>query len=127
MSSAPQCTATTKQGTRCPNPARAGREFCFIHDPEAGAARARAHRRGGRARHTPHSDMPMPAARVDTDADCRALLAYGLAELLAMENSIARDRAIIAGAQTGAELLREGEFEQRLAALEARLATGGQA
>jgi hypothetical protein len=42
-------------------------------------------------------------------------------EALALDNSVAKVRAIVAVAQTGAKLLEVGEMEERLAAIESTL------
>lgn len=47
------------------------------------------------------------------------MLEIALTDTLALDNSVARARALIAIVQTGAKLLEVGEVEERLAALEA--------
>lgn len=119
-SKARACKARTASGKPCDAPASAS-GFCWIHDPARGAERAAARRAGGRARHTPHSDSPRPASDVRTVDDVRGLLSYALAECLEGDNSIARGRLLVAIAGAFLEAFKVGEFEQRLAALEAQL------
>ena len=68
-----RCTATTRDGTPCPNPAAADSPFCGFHGPEAAEGR----RRGGRNSHgggSPLSLVPPTAADLElaTEEDvCR--------------------------------------------------------
>jgi hypothetical protein len=48
----------------------------------------------------------------------RRLVEVAVIDVLGLENSIARGRALGSLAQTAAALLEKGEFEERLAALE---------
>jgi hypothetical protein len=122
MSQAPRCIAKTKRGVRCPNPAGASSDYCFSHDPARASARAAAHKRGGRARHTPHNpNAPALPADVRTLDDARAILAHVLAEALVMDNSIQRGRLLVSVATAALEFVKVGEIEVRLAAVEAAL------
>ena len=118
---AERCKAQKTNGQPCPNPARAS-GFCFAHDPAAGGQRAEARRRGGRHSHTRHSDAPMPPADVRSLDDVRALLGYALAECIMGDNSIPRGRLLVAIAAAYLEVIRTGEFESKLAAIEQALA-----
>jgi hypothetical protein len=115
---AERCKAEKVNGAPCPNPARAS-GYCFAHDPTAGAQRAEARRRGGRHSHARHSDAPRPPADVRSLDDVRAVLAYALGEALEADNSIPRGRLLVAIAAAYLEIVKVGELEQRLAALEA--------
>jgi hypothetical protein len=113
------CKAKTKNGTPCKmKPTADG--FCFNHSPTRAADRAAARRAGGLSRHTPHAgDTSRIPADVQTIADARGILNYTLAELLVMDNSIARARALLAAFDSFVKAFEIGELEARIAALEA--------
>lgn len=54
-------------------------------------------------------------------AGIRRYLEVGLIDLMSLENSVARDRAIFTGVLAAAKLLEVGELEERLEAVEAAL------
>lgn len=123
---AKHCKAPTRKGTPCPNAAGAS-GYCFTHDPAKVAERAAARRAGGQARNTPHSDAAKPPAQVRTLDQVLALLDYATAEAVVMENSVLRGRLLVQLAGAYTEAIKTGEFEQRLAAIEAVLKAGGRA
>lgn len=116
-----QCKAKTQSGQPCQMKPRKGKKFCFTHDPESRTAQAQARKRGGENRHTPHAgDVSTIPQQIGTMADAGKILDYTLAELLAMDNSIPRARALLALHDSFVRSFEIGELEQRLAALEAR-------
>lgn len=116
------CAATTKDGRPCPNNAGEG-GFCFTHDPAKAADRAAARRRGGKRRRVNHvADAGTVPAAVRDTGDVLRLLDYTLGEAVALENSVQRTRALTAMAAAYLDVFRVGELEQRLDALEQRLA-----
>ena len=114
-----RCKGTKGEGKYPCNAVPGASGYCFMHDPDRGAERAAARRRGGRGRHTPHSDAALPSTEIRTLDDVRGLLGYALAEALVGDNSIQRTRALVAIAGAFVEAIKVGELEQRLAALEA--------
>jgi len=114
-----QCAAMTRDGRPCSAPARTGGQFCFMHDPSLGAARAEARKRGGRRQRVEHAGDPgkLPA-RVRSLEDVLAVLDYALLEALPLENSIQRGRLIVAIAGAFIEAIKIGELESRLSAIE---------
>ena len=118
-----QCSAKTRNGQPCRAQALKGRRFCFTHDPAQGAARAKARRRGGERRRVRHAgDSSLMPAQVRTVADTLALLDYGLAEALPLENSVQRVRLLIALADGYLRAFEAGEIGHRLQQLEQRSA-----
>lgn len=117
-----QCKAKTASGKPCRAKPIKNSAFCFIHDPSQGAKRAEARKRGGYRNRTPHAGDPesLPA-QVQTLADAQRILDYTLREILPMENSLQRARVLIALFDAFAKAIEVGEFEARLAALEARV------
>jgi hypothetical protein len=72
-------------------------------------------------RHTPHAGDPsFIPADVRTIEDANQILKYVLAELLVMDNGIARARALIALFDSYIRSFEIGELEKRIAALEQR-------
>ena len=114
-----RCTATTTKNTQCRAGVVKGGEFCFWHDPSQGHARAKARKKGGQRRRTEHAGDPyqLPAT-FTTLADANKLLDYVLAEVLPMENSIARARVLLSIHENILKAIEIGELEQRIAALE---------
>ncbi len=120
----PKQVARCKGGQACrAHPGASG--YCFAHDPARAAERAAARKAGGQARHTPHSTADKPPAQVRTLTDVLALLDYAMAEAVVMENSVLRGRLLVQFAGAYTEVIKVGEFEQRLATLEAALKAGG--
>jgi hypothetical protein len=115
------CKAKTATGAPCKMPPIKGTALCFNHSPAHAAQRAQARRTGGQNRHTPHAGNPETIpARIGSIEDARAILDYVMAELLAADNSIPRNRALLSLFDSFIRSLEIGELEARIAALEAR-------
>jgi hypothetical protein len=120
---AKRCKATTTTGAPCQAWAGNGSEYCFTHDPAQAERRAQARKLGGynrRAAHGGANPAGLPG-QVRSMADVLTVLDYTLQECLALENSIARTRALISLATGYIEAIKTGEFEKRLEALEGRV------
>jgi hypothetical protein len=94
--------------------------YCFWHAPETAEDAADARRIGGlhrRKKRTIGAIYGFNGLR--TIEDLQALLETLAVETLALDNSIARNRTVAAMLSIGAKLLETGEFEVRLASLEA--------
>lgn len=97
-----------------------GGRFCFTHSPERAAERATARKLGGYNRHTPHAGDPSTIPpKIATVEDAGALLSYVLAELLVMDNGIARARALLSAYEMYLKSIEQTEIIKRLEALEA--------
>ncbi len=116
------CKAKTKTGARCNMAAIKGGAYCFTHDPASGAKRAAAHKLGGARTRVKHggSAETIPA-NIKTIADAMTILDYTLRELLEMENSIQRARALIALVGGYVDAVKVGELEARMIAIESAL------
>ena len=104
------------------------RPFCYAHDPERAADAAEARRLGGLRRKKEGTlaiafDLP----GLDTVDGIRRVFQIALADLLGLDNSIARARALIATGGAATKLLMLGDHEARLAALEAIVQRRGSA
>ena len=113
------CSHRREDGRPCgAAPLREG-DYCLWHDPEHADEVAEARRLGGQRR---RRERVVAGAfefnGLASTADLRRLLEIAAIDLLGLENSIARSRAIASLVSAGARLLETGEFEQRLAALE---------
>lgn len=96
--------------------------FCFWHAPETAEEAAEARRIGGlhrRKRKTVGAIYGFHGLR--TIEDLQSLLETAAVETMALENTIARNRAIGGFVAAGAKLIEIGELEARLAVLEVAL------
>ncbi len=115
------CLSSRKDGQPCgATPTMSG--YCFMHDPDRLEAAAEARELGGKRR---RREGTVAAAYdfegLDNVAKLRRLLEIAGLDVLGLENSIARARALISVVVAAAKLLEVGEHEERLAALEGAL------
>jgi hypothetical protein len=101
------------------------RPYCFSHDPERAAEAAEARRLGGLRRRKEGTiavayDLP----GIDSVAGIRRLLDIVVTDGVGLDNGIPRLRVLISTAVAAANLLKVGEFEERLVALEAAVGEG---
>lgn len=95
------------------------REFCFWHDPENEEAAQEARRLGAqRAKREGSVATAMQIDGIGSMADLRRVLEVVLFDSLALQNGVPRNRLLVSLVQAGATLLKDGEFEERLEALE---------
>jgi hypothetical protein len=94
--------------------------FCFWHAPETADELADAHRMGRLHRRKKRTVATIYGfGGLRTVEDNQALLETITIETMALENSIARNRAVNAMLATGIRLVEVGDLEERLSALEA--------
>ena len=116
-----RCEATTKGGQPCQLVALPGSVFCWWHDPDRAGERAEARSKGGRARHGRSLGEVAGNGRqvkIDSLADVVQVLAGELGEVLTLERSISRARAVGYLCGVLAQIYTSSELEARLAALE---------
>ena len=113
-----KCKAKTTRGP-CKAQALQAGQYCFTHDPASGKARATARKLGGKRNRTPHAGQAdiLPVT-VATIAQATKILDYALAEIIPMENSIARGRLLIALVAGYINAFQVGELENRIMAIE---------
>lgn len=121
-----RCAIPRADGQPCEMAPLVDRPYCFSHDPERAAEAAEARRLGGLRRRKEGTiavayDLP----GLDTVAGIRRLLDIVVTDGVGMENGIARLRALISTAVAATNLLKVGEFEDRLARLEAAVGNQG--
>ena len=109
------CRGISNEGQRCRASRLRDSDYCVFHDPEHADAIREGRRRGGLRRRREGT----VAAAYDFDGlstieELQRLLEVATMDTLSLENSIARNRALVAIAQARARLLETGEHEERL-------------
>ena len=117
------CKGTNRQGQPCSATIQEGSEWCFFHDPLRAKDRVQARRRGGKARHGRQIGKVGEEAEIvlESAADVLALLERTANDLLKMENSVSRAKAMTGIASVAVSVIDTSELEGRLQALEAEL------
>ena len=116
------CAAVNESGDPCGQaPIRDG-EHCFWHDPKHAEEAAEARRLGGlRRRKEKVVSGSYDIEGLENVGQIRRLVEIAVLDTLALENSIARSRALVAAVGAAAKLLEVGEREDRILALERAL------
>ena len=116
------CKGITNGGERCSAPPLIDGDYCFWHDPEHEADAAEARRVGGlRRKRESTLQGAYQVEGTDSIQGIRRFLDVAMFDLLSLENSVQRNRAIISGVLVAAKLHEVGEMEERMAAVEAAL------
>jgi hypothetical protein len=115
-----RCAYAKADGQPCQMAPLRDRPYCFAHDPERAAEAAEARRLGGMRRRKEGTiavayDLP----GLDTVVGIRRLLDIVVTDGVGLDNGIPRLRVLISTAVAAMNLLKVGELEERLAALEA--------
>ena len=114
------CTYEMTDGLACQAPALRGKTVCYWHDPEKAEEAAEARRIGGMHRRKAKSVATIyDFAGLRTVESAQRLLEIAAIETLALENSIARNRALISAAAGAGKLIEAGDLADRLTAVEA--------
>lgn len=115
-----RCADAKADGSPCAMAPLRDRPYCFSHDPERAEEAAEARRLGGlRRRREGTIAVAYDLPGLDTVGGIRRLLDIVVTDGVGLENSIARLRALISAAVAATNLLKVGELEDRLSALEA--------
>jgi len=124
----PPCSARTSDGRPCPATPLRDEPYCFWHSPDHTAEAAEARRLGGmRRRREKTVSGAYDFAGLESIESIRRILEIATLDALGLDNSIARARVLIAAAMAATNLLKAGEFEERLAAVEAAVEPKGRA
>lgn len=116
------CKAKTTSGAPCAMAALKGDDYCYTHSAGAAAARAKSRKKGGQRTRPGHgSDGANIPENITTIAQAMTILDYTLRELLQLENSVQRARALIALVGGYVDAVKVGEIEARMIAIEAAL------
>ena len=121
-----RCAYAKADGQPCQMAPLRDRPYCFAHDPERAEEAADARRLGGLRRRKEGTiavayDLP----GLDTVVGIRRLLDIVVTDGVGLDNGIPRLRVLISTAVAAMSLLKVGEFEERLTALEAAVGHGG--
>ena len=120
----PSCAHPMPDGRRCRAPVLREGRFCFWHEPGKAEEAQEARRLGGLRRGRERTlAVAYDLAGLGSIEAIRRIVEIALFDVLGLENSIARTRALISGALAAAKLLETGELAERIAALEAALAS----
>ena len=118
-----QCSARNQQHEPCRQPALTEGNLCFWHDPAHAQAAAEARRLGGQRRKREGTVAGAYAfSGLQAPDDLKRLLEIATYDTLALDNSVARVRALVAIVQAGSKLLEVTELAERLAAIETVMA-----
>ena len=110
-----KCKGKTKTGKPCGMTAKTGARYCFAHDPARAGDRAAARKLGGFNRATPHAGNLEAVERSPrTIEQTHSILDYALAETLAMDNGIQRNRLLVSIAGQYIDARKVGELETQL-------------
>ena len=113
------CTFLMPDGRACRAGPQRDRPYCFAHDPERAEEAAEARRLGGLRRRKEGTiavayDLP----GLDTVVGIRRLLDIVVTDGVGLDNGIPRLRVLISTAVAAMNLLKVGDLEERLEALE---------
>ena len=116
------CVFVMADGGTCRAGPQRDRPYCFSHDPKRATEAAEARRLGGLRRRKEGTiavayDLP----GLDSVTGIRRLLDIVVTDGIGLDNGIPRLRVLISTAVAAANLLKVGEFEERIGALEATL------
>ena len=114
-----RCAYAKADGQPCQMAPLRDRPYCFAHDPERAEEDAHARRLGGLRRRKEGTiavayDLP----GLDTVMGIRRLLDIVVTDGVGLDNGIPRLRVLISTAVAAVNLLKVGELEERLVALE---------
>src|ERR1035437_10336730 len=120
-----RCAYAKSNGEACAMAPLRDRPYCLSHDPERAAEAAEARRLGGLRRRKEGTiavgyDLP----GLESVAGIRRLLDIVVTDGVGLDNGIPRLRVLISTAVAAANLLKVGEFEERLDALEGAIRQG---
>ncbi len=112
---AKQCKGKTRSGQPCKMRPVGGGDYCFTHSPDTRAKQAAARKLGGFNRATPHAGKAETVNRKPRSIEeTFSILDYVLAETLAMDNGIQRNRLMVAIATQYVDACKVGELEAQL-------------
>src|SRR5713226_8402716 len=106
------CTFRMPDGRLCRAGPQLERPFCYAHDPERAAEAAEARRLGGlRRRKEGTIAVAFDLPGLDTVEGIRRVFQIALSDLLGLDNSISRARALIATGGAAMKLLLGADYE----------------
>jgi len=116
------CKGARSDGQACGSPPLSDGAYCLWHDPAQADVVAEARRLGGsRRRKEATIAVAYDVQGLGSIAEIRRLVEVAVIDVLSLENSVARARAIAYLAHIATKLLEVGEHEERLARIEQTL------
>ena len=116
------CSFRKPTGEQCRNGAMEDDDQCFWHSPAHAEEAAAARKLGGQRRRREHTVAgAYEIDGVTTIPQLQRIIEIVIFEGLALENSPARGRLLIAAVLANAKLIEVGDHEERLANVEAAL------
>ncbi len=113
------CQALNEESEPCRQPPLRSAEFCFWHDPESEEQAREARRLGGlRRRKEATLGGVYDFEGLGSTSDIKRLLEIAVFEVLQLENSIQRVRALAYIARVAGANLKTQELEDRIQAIE---------
>jgi hypothetical protein len=120
-----RCTSLNSEGRPCGSPPLHEGDKCWVHDPERAEDAAEARRLGGlRRRREKAIAGAYEVTGLATPADRERVLQIALADTLQLDNSVQRNRTLVAIVVSAARLQEGSDHEQRIAILERSLQSG---
>jgi hypothetical protein len=117
------CSGVRTGGQPCQAAPLSESDYCLWHDPEHADTVAEARRLGGsRRRKEATIAVAYDVEGLGSIAAIRRIVEVAVLDVLSLENTVPRARAIAYLAQIAAKLLEVGEHEERLARIEQTLA-----
>jgi hypothetical protein len=112
------CAAQTIEGGRCQARVRAGRTYCYMHDPETAEAAATARHKGGRNRNKP---APAPPVDLSTPELQRLAIEATINRVRSGDEPLNMGRFVVYAVSLARPILELEDLAQRLAALEQQM------
>ena len=117
-----RCSATRSDGQPCGATPQRDSQYCFSHDPAKRELAADARRLGGLHRRQEKTVRQVyDVSGLGTPGEMLRHLEVTAAELFALPNSVARNRALIAVVPAAIQVLEHGELAADVATLRAQL------
>jgi len=120
------CSARNRRGERCGAYAMDGSSFCYWHNPDIEDRRNASNAKGGLARQgrsVSGADDHGRRVQLGNVADVVSLLESSVRDLLTLENSISRARAVAYVCSVAVRALEVSELEDRIVRLEEAVLT----
>ena len=115
----PSCSFRKESGEPCRATPLRDEPFCFWHSPAHAEDAAAARKAGGQRRRREHTIAGVYELEgLEGMPGLQRVWDITLTDLLGLENTVPRARALIALLDSGAKLLKDGELEERVRALE---------
>ena len=114
-----KCRGVTRSGAECRMRPLRDSEWCFAHDPRRAKERGMARRKGGQNGRRGKPSKHAGSFKIETPRDAMELLTIAANELLALDSTVPRNKALAQIAVNSLRVFEVAELAERVAALEA--------